>query len=66
MAFNSLQYAVFLPVVCLLYWRLPQRLQTAFLMVVSYLFYAAWDWRFLGLMLLTTTVGYSVGRMVLR
>ena len=32
-----------------------------FLLAVSYYFYAYWDWRFLGLLLLSTTVDFSVG-----
>lgn len=61
MAFNSLQYAIFLPLVLLAYWRLSHRSQNVLLLVASYTFYAAWDWRFLGLMLLTTVTDFSVG-----
>ncbi len=62
MVFNSLQFAVFFAIVLTFYWRLPHRIQTLFLLGASYIFYAAWNWRFLGLMLLTTVVDYSVGR----
>jgi len=33
----------------------------AFLLVASYVFYAAWDWRFLGLILFSTVLDYLVG-----
>ena len=62
MIFNSLQYALFLPLVVGLYWTLPQRFRTPLLLAASYVFYGAWDWRFLGLLLVSTVVDYSVGR----
>jgi alginate O-acetyltransferase complex protein AlgI len=61
MVFNSLQYAVFLPLVLLAYWRLGRRQQNALLLGASYLFYALWDWRFLPLMLLSTATDFTVG-----
>ena len=61
MVFNSLQYAVFLPLVLLAYWRLGRRRQNALLLGASYLFYALWDWRFLPLMLLSTATDFTVG-----
>ncbi|MEL7210046.1 MAG: hypothetical protein AAGK32_17755 [Actinomycetota bacterium] len=62
MIFNSLQYALFLPVVVGLHWSLPKRFRTPLLLVASYVFYGAWDWRFLGLLLVSTVVDYSIGR----
>lgn len=64
MVFNSIQYAVFLPAVLVLYWRLSHRRQNAFLLVASYLFYSAWDYRFCALMVLSTVVDYTVGRLL--
>jgi alginate O-acetyltransferase complex protein AlgI len=62
--FNSYEYALFLPVVLLLYWRLPHRAQNAMLLVASYIFYGAWNYRFLGLMALSTGTDYTVGRLL--
>lgn len=62
MVFNSLQYALFLPVVFVIYWQLGRRGQNLLLLFASWLFYGLWDWRFLGLMWLTTAVDYLVGR----
>lgn len=45
-----------------IYWRLPHRAQNRFLLVASYVFYGAWDWRFLSLIWLSTAVDYWVGR----
>jgi D-alanyl-lipoteichoic acid acyltransferase DltB (MBOAT superfamily) len=59
--FNSLQYAVFLPLVLAVYWRLSHRGQNALLLLASYAFYALWNWRFVGLMMLSTATDYTVG-----
>ena len=64
MTFNSLQYALFLPVVLLIYRRLPHRGQNLLLLIASYIFYGAFDWRFLGLMWLSTVVDFAVGRVL--
>lgn len=64
MTFNSLQYAAFLPIVLLIYWQLPRRPQNVVLLVASYVFYGAFDWRFLGLLCLSTVTDYTVGRLL--
>lgn len=64
MLFNSIDFAVFLPIVFALYWLIPKhriRLQNVLLLVASYVFYGWWDWRFLSLIVLSSTVDYIVG-----
>lgn len=61
MLFNSLEYVVFLCIVLALYYSLRHRGQNIMLLIASYVFYGFWDWRFLGLMLLSTIIDYSVG-----
>ncbi|WP_194774695.1 MBOAT family O-acyltransferase [Pararhodonellum marinum] len=64
MLFNSLDFAIFLPVVFVLYWFVFNRhlrLQNLLIVVSSYFFYAWWDWRFLGLIVFSTLVDYGVG-----
>ena len=64
MLFNSIDYAIFLPIVFILYWFIFQkniRLQNIFLIIVSYFFYGWWDWRFLALLFIITLVSYFVG-----
>jgi D-alanyl-lipoteichoic acid acyltransferase DltB (MBOAT superfamily) len=58
MLFNSRMFLVFLAVVLPLYYVLRHRWQNRMLLMASYLFYAAWDWRFLGLLLIQTIVDY--------
>ena len=67
MLFNSLQYAVFLPTVFLVYWLVANkslRLQNLFLLGVSYFFYACWDWRFLFLLAFSTLLDYFTGQRI--
>ncbi|HYT65045.1 MAG TPA: MBOAT family protein [Vicinamibacterales bacterium] len=64
MVFNSLQFAWFFVVVYALYRVLPHRGQNWLLLVASYYFYAAWDYRFLTLLAASTIVDYSCGRVM--
>jgi D-alanyl-lipoteichoic acid acyltransferase DltB (MBOAT superfamily) len=59
MVFNSLHFLWFFVVVYGAYRLLPHRGQNWLLLVASYYFYAAWDWRFLGLLIGSTLVDYS-------
>lgn len=64
MLFNSIDFALFLPLVFLLYWWIPRRniqLQNVLIVVASLVFYGWWDWRFLSLLLFSSLVDYSVG-----
>jgi alginate O-acetyltransferase complex protein AlgI len=64
MLFNSPVYGLFFAAVFLSHWYLPQRFQNYVLLVASYIFYAWWDWRFLSLIIVATTVSYSAGIML--
>lgn len=69
MLFNSIDFAVFLPVVFVLYWSLNDRslkLQNLFIVAASYTFYGWWDWRYLGLVIISTVVGYGSGQGIAR
>ena len=64
MLFNSIDFAIFLPIVFILYWYVFNRSRTqqnAFLVGASYFFYGYWDWRFLSLIALSSAVDYFVG-----
>ena len=65
MLFNSLDFAIFLPIVFFLYWFVVQKnlkLQNALIVLASYVFYGWWDWRFLSLIIFSTVVDYLVGQ----
>ncbi|MFV8326004.1 MBOAT family O-acyltransferase [Flavobacterium sp. ZS1P14] len=64
MFFNSLSFAVFLPIVFLLYWFVfnkTKSTQNAILIIASYYFYSCWDWRFLFLLVFSTFLDYYTG-----
>lgn len=61
MLFNSWVFVLFFILVYLLYLRLGDRGQNWVLLIASYIFYGAWDWRFLGLLALSTVVDYCCG-----
>jgi len=76
MLFNSIQFAIFLPIVFLLYWfvfdrfisksKHQLRLQNAFVVVASYVFYGWWDWRFLLLIAFTSFCSWGSGMLMQR
>ena len=73
MQFNSIEFALFLPIVFLIYWAigyahindpLKLRLQNAFVVLASYVFYGWWDWRFLLLIAFTSFVSWGSGLLI--
>jgi D-alanyl-lipoteichoic acid acyltransferase DltB (MBOAT superfamily) len=64
MLFNSISFAIFLPIVFLLYWFVTNnnlKFQNILLLVSSYFFYSCWDWRFLFLLIFSTLLDYYTG-----
>ncbi len=64
MIFNSLDFAIFLPIVFVVYWFVVNknlRLQNLVVVAASYIFYGWWDWKFLSLIIFSTIVDYFVG-----
>lgn len=75
MLFNSIIFAIFLPIVFLLYWVIgyasiseSRKLitQNAFVIVASYIFYGWWDWRFLILIAFTSFCSWGSGLLIER
>jgi len=73
MLFNSIEFAFFLPIVFLIYWAigyahindtLKLRLQNAFVVIASYVFYGWWDWRFLLLIAFTSFCSWGSGLLI--
>jgi D-alanyl-lipoteichoic acid acyltransferase DltB (MBOAT superfamily) len=64
MLFNSTEYLIFLPLVFVLYWFVftGLRTQNFLLLVVSYVFYGWWDWRFLSLIAFSSVVDFLVAQ----
>jgi alginate O-acetyltransferase complex protein AlgI len=64
MLFNSINFAIFLPIVFFLYWFATNKslkLQNILLLIASYFFYACWDWRFLFLLIFSILLDYFTG-----
>ncbi|MEL1240161.1 MBOAT family O-acyltransferase [Flavobacterium flavipallidum] len=64
MFFNSLTFAIFLPIVFVLYWFVFNKnktTQNSLLIIASYYFYSCWDWRFLFLLVFSTFLDYYTG-----
>ena len=68
MVFNSIQFALFLPLVFASYWLLRKnmRLQNLFVVLASYVFYGWWDWRFLILIAFTSFCSWGSGLLIHR
>ena len=67
MLFNSVDFAIFFPVIFLLYWFVFNRNVTwrnLFLLVASYVFYGFWDWRFLPLIAASSIIDFFLGRQI--
>ena len=63
MLFNSIDFAIFLPIVFVLYWFVTNKnlkTQNTLIAVSSYVFYGWWDWRFLSLILFSTVLDYTI------
>ncbi len=64
MLFNSIEYILFLPIVFVLYWFIFNKrltVQNTLILVSSYFFYGWWSWKFMILLLLSTTLDYLYG-----
>src|SRR4051794_22792439 len=61
MLFNSLQYAIFLPIVVVLYYVCPKRFRAGLVLLASYAFYASWNATYLILIVALTLFNYLIG-----
>ena len=67
MVFNSIEFAIFLPIVFLLYWFVFNKnlkLQNLFIVIASYFFYGWWNWRFLLLIAFTSLCSWGSGLLI--
>lgn len=64
MSFNSITFAIFLPIVFLVYWSIPKKYQWIILLISSYYFYMSWNVKYVFLIFFTTEVSYLCGRLL--
>lgn len=64
MLFNSISFFILLIFTFFVYWFVLKKsikLQNGFLLVISYFFYGAWDWRFLFLLFFSSILDFTIG-----
>jgi alginate O-acetyltransferase complex protein AlgI len=69
MLFNSIDFALFLPVVFAVYWIIGKnriKMQNIFLLISSYFFYGWWDYRFLLLIVISSIIDYYAGLQIFK
>jgi alginate O-acetyltransferase complex protein AlgI len=70
MVFNSTVFFLFFLIFYIVYWflnnKLPIVCRNIFTLIASYFFYGWWDWRFLGLLIISSTADYINGLLIYR
>ncbi|NQU51228.1 MAG: MBOAT family protein [Bacteroidetes bacterium] len=69
MLFNSITFFIFLIITFIVYWKsvsYSQRMSKLVLLVSSYIFYGWWDWRFLILILISSTTDFIIGNLLFK
>lgn len=66
MLFNSIDFAIFFPIVFTIYWALAKNItsRNTLILLSSYVFYGWWDWRFLFLIIISSAVDFFVGKYI--
>ena len=67
MLFNSFEFILFFIISFILYWYVFNRsikTQNFYILVISYIFYGWWDWRFLILLFLSTLGDFIIGNLI--
>jgi alginate O-acetyltransferase complex protein AlgI len=64
MPFNSIAYLIFLALAVLVYWLLPRRFRSIFVLLASMVFYASWSMIFVVVPLLIATLVYVFGKSI--
>lgn len=68
MVFNSLVFLIFFILFYVLYWKLASKysiqFRNVFILIGSYIFYGWWDWKFLGLIILSSLIDFYLGKRI--
>ncbi len=67
MLFNSIDFAIFLPIVFALFWLAGKKglvYQNLVIVISSFIFYGWWDWKFLSLLLLSSGMDFTLGLFI--
>ncbi len=61
MVFNSWEFLAFFPIVAILYFVMPKKAKTVWLLIASYFFYVCWNPKYIVVLLFSTAVTYGAG-----
>ena len=64
MTFNSWEFLIFYPITLLLYFLLPKKWSRISLLFMSAIFYLAWNYKLIVLIMFTTAVSYFCARII--
>ncbi len=64
MLFNSVQFLIFFPLVCVLYFLIPYRARNFYLLLASYYFYMCWNPKYALLMFASTLITFVSGLLI--
>lgn len=65
MLFNSYIFFIFLGIILPIFYILPTKKgKNFFLVIVSYVFYGYWDWKFCSLLAISTVIDYTIGKFL--
>jgi len=65
MLFNSIEFAIYLPIIFFIYWLIGNKKikqQNLLILFASYVFYGWWDWRFLSLIVFSSSIDFFIGK----
>ncbi len=64
MLFNSIAFAIFMPIVFIVYWLIPHKFRWPLLLISSYYFYMSWNPKYIVLILFTTFISYAMALLI--
>ncbi len=64
MLFNSVDFLIFFPIAVFAYYVIPKKIRYVWLLICSYYFYMGWNPAYALLLLVTTLVTYTCGRIL--
>lgn len=64
MLFNSIQFLIFFPIVCLVYFAIPKKVKWIWLLLASYYFYMCWNPKYALLMFASTFITWLSGLFI--
>jgi len=64
MVFNSIAFLLFLPIVLFGFYVIPHKVRWVWLLMSGFVFYGWWKWEYLGLLLLSSAIDYTISNKI--